>query len=669
MRHLRKLLIIGSVLILPFFYIDSALDPVLVPRFLMLSAILFLATIIIVIGSIREQNGADFTFLSRAIVPVMAGYAVISAISLTQSHVLSEGLFDLLKIVLSLLTFVMFTAVLIEDRSCVRTISRAATIAGACLSIIAILQYFRIGFDWIPGNVIPYGTMTNKNLLSSALFMMLPFVIYNWHASGRNWRWTSIFSVTLIFYVLAISQTRAVWAAAAVSVLLTAGIAASARRRRGKLGTGRLTEAVPKAESYLHRCSQWLCRCASIPRRRSQMQRETAGAQPLRAHKSWTSGIVSPALHSMAPVAAAVVFVALMSLLTFSLYRVADAPVENPMLINTSDASLNQRLILWDKSLKMAADTPLLGAGIGSWKIDIPGYGTEGLPSEAGTVFFQRPHNDFLWVLAETGPVGLILYFAIFAIAIYYGVRTIRETSSRDEAILALLMLFGIIGFLVISFFSYPKERIVHSLFAMLTVSVIVSMYHRTHPTRRARIGRSATLVGIAMLVCTGCCLLVGGYRLSSEIHTKRALEARFAGDWKTVLSEIDLAASPLSRLDPTSTPLAWYSGEANFCMNDIDAALDDFEEAYRINPLHIHVLNNLAACHEIKGDHTSAIELYTKALDISPHFEATLVNVAAVYYNSGKYSEALSALQRIRGTPTDPRYEEYMKRIRDKLR
>ncbi len=546
----------------------------------------------------------------------MIGYAVMSGISLTQSHIISEGVFDLLKIVLLLLTFVAFMVVLTERPGCIRTISKAATVTGGCLSIIAIFQYFQIGFGWIPGNVIPYGTMANKNLLSSALFMMSPFVLYNWHVSGRTWRWISISSVTLIFYALAISQTRAVWAAAAVSILLTAGIAALARRRQGKLGTGR-----------------------------------------------------PPAIRHIAPVAVVMMFVALMSLLTFSLYQIVDTPVESRTLINTTDASLRQRTALWDKSLKMAADNPLLGVGIGSWKIHIPSYGTGGLPSETGTVFFQRPHNDFLWVLTETGPVGLILYLTIFLLTVCYGFRTIRETSSRDEAILALLMLFGVIGFLVISFFSYPKERIVHSIFAMLTVSVMVSMYHRTHPTNRVRAGRNTALIGIMMLLCTGCCLVVGGYRLSSEMHTKRALSARFVGDWKTVMSEIDMAASPLSRLDPTSTPLAWYSGEARFSMNDIDAAFDDFKEAYRINPHHIHVLNNLAACYEIKSDHLSAIELYGKALYISPYFEATLVNLAAVYYNTGNYSEALSTLQRIRGTPTDPRYEEYMKRIQDKLK
>jgi O-antigen ligase len=615
-KHLRTLLIAGSVLILPFSYIESALDPVLVPRFLLLSAILFLIAVFIVIRSVRERDGFDFSFLSRAIFPAMAGYAVMSGISLTQSHVFSEGLFDLLKIVLALSTFVAFMVVLTDDTDCVRTIAKTATVTGGCLSIIAIFQYFQIGFGWIPGNVIPYGTMANKNLLSSALFMMSPFVLYNWHRSGRTWRWISISSVTLILYALAISQTRAVWAAAAVSILLTAGIAALARRRQGKQGADR----------------------------------------PL-------------ALRNIAPVAAVVMFAALMSLLTFSLYQVIDTPVENRTLINTTDASLKQRTALWDKSLKMAADNPLLGVGIGSWKIDIPSYGTEGLPSETGTVFFQRPHNDFLWVLTETGPIGLILYLIIFAMTIYYGYRTIRETSSQNDAALALLMLFGIIGFLVISFFSYPKERIVHSLFAMLTVSVMVSMYHRAHPTSRVRPGRNAALIGVIMLLCTGYCLIVGGYRLSSEMHTKRALSARLVGDWKTVVSEIDMAASPLSKLDPTSTPLAWYRGEANYSMSDIDAAFDDFEEAYRVNPYHIHVLNNLAACYEIKGDHLSAMELYGKALDISPYFEATLVNLSAVHYNMGNYREALSTLQHIRGQPTDPRYEEYLKRIQDKLK
>mgnify|MGYP001265377981 CR=1 FL=1 len=51
--------------------------------------------------------------------------------------------------------------------------------------------------------------------------------------------------------------------------------------------------------------------------------------------------------------------------------------------------------------------------------------------SDSGNVFFQRPHNDYLWILTETGILGLIGYMMIFIILINYAVR---------------------IGFLVISF-------------------------------------------------------------------------------------------------------------------------------------------------------------------------------------------------------------------------
>ena len=64
--------------------------------------------------------------------------------------------------------------------------------------------------------------------------------------------------------------------------------------------------------------------------------------------------------------------------------------------------------------------------------------------------------------------------------------------------------------------------------------------------------------------------ITVGYIRLNAEIHTKRALGARSAQNWPMVISEIDKGYSVFATLDPMSTPLQWYRGEANFLSNNI---------------------------------------------------------------------------------------------------
>jgi hypothetical protein len=54
--------------------------------------------------------------------------------------------------------------------------------------------------------------------------------------------------------------------------------------------------------------------------------------------------------------------------------------------------------------------------------------------------------------------------------------------------------------------------------------------------------------------------------------------------------------------------------------------------------------------------------------LAISPAFEPTLVNIAAVYYNAGDYREAWAALAKCPSPHIDPRYEQFYKIISAKL-
>jgi len=616
LNRLPEILIQCAVLIVPFLYVGYTLDPVLAPRFLMLSILLFVIVASMLISTLRQSMGSGVSFLRRAIFPVLIGYLFISAISLMQARNATDSLFDILKFTLFIVLVVIMTRLLAASKGYISKLTRTITIVAAGLSFIAIFQYFDIGFRWIPGNVIPYATMANKNLLASFLFLSLPFVIYSWLKSDRYWRAGSIATVALCLYVLIISQTRTVWLALAVATLMT------------------MIPALVLKTSDKRRA---IC---AVERR-----------------------------HSATAFICAALIAVVASFATIGLHQSERIEGDSPLPINLSDASLKQRIALWEKSLSMFADNPIIGTGAGDWKIEIAQYGTDGLPSSRGHVFFQRPHNDFLWVMAETGPLGLLFHISIFLIAFYYCLKSIKAATSPDDVQLCLLTIFGLVGFLVISFFSFPRERIAHTVLLALMIAVSTSVYHRLRPPIRAFSKRRFAAVLMAALFCLALCVVVGASRYNSEMHTRNAMEAKSVSDWKSVVAEIDKAESAFSIFDATSTPLAWYRGVANFNLNDIEAAQKDFQEAYRQNPYHVHVLNNLAACYETLGDHDSAIEYYDKALKIIPNFEETLINLSAVYYNVGNYEEALSCLLQIKHEPTDPRHKHFMQKVLEKLR
>ena len=117
----------------------------------------------------------------------------------------------------------------------------------------------------------------------------------------------------------------------------------------------------------------------------------------------------------------------------------------------------------------MITAAPVLGVGLGQWKIVWPAYEksqkiimSQGARRE---VRRQRPHNDFLWISFETGILGLFAFLLFLGVLIVYSFRIMCHAGELQDKIFAALMLFGMIGFAIISCFSFPKERIFHRIF------------------------------------------------------------------------------------------------------------------------------------------------------------------------------------------------------------
>jgi tetratricopeptide (TPR) repeat protein len=306
----------------------------------------------------------------------------------------------------------------------------------------------------------------------------------------------------------------------------------------------------------------------------------------------------------------------------------------------------------------MAKANPLLGVGLGQWRLVFPVYGKaqKFRKSDDGLaeIFFQRPHNDFIWILSESGILGVLSYMAILGIAVFYVLKIFFKSDDADSRALAICMLFGIIGYMVIAFFSFPKERIVHNIFLMLILACIVSTYHQIFPEHvKVSYSKIWILNCLAMLFLI-ICAVVGYTRLVSEVHIKNALAARQTRDWPILRSEIDKADSPFYQIDPASVPLAWYRGIASYSMGHFREALDDFKRAYQIHPNHIHVLNNLGSSYAKLGDYKSAVKYYKKALDVCPGFSEVRINLGVIYFHMGDFAEARRILM-----PLDPNHED----------
>ncbi|MBT3231987.1 MAG: tetratricopeptide repeat protein [Calditrichaeota bacterium] len=614
-RLISFFFIATTILLIPFIYLQDKFDPVLLIRFIALSTtLLIMLTVLFFQRHTLHQLVSDYSFVQRLIFIVSAGYLIFSAISLIRCVNLSEGIFELSWIFISTLLLVVATKVLGDNEDTFPSLAKSLTLVVIVLCVIGICQYYYCGFNFLPGSCEPYATMTHRNLFSSFLFLSIPFVLFNlFDATSGNQKSREVGPV--------------IWAVASLlAIVLIAYNVMIATSRAVWVGLIVSTIATSIA--------LWLLSC----RRKLVKSHSSTNAKNL--------------------IAAIFLF----------LIVAAGALLTSDIEIRTTD---NLRFPLWSNTLSMISDSNLFGVGVGNWKIAFPAYGLGDMPIEieSGLTHCLRPHNDFLFVLAESGISGFLCYVLIFIFVISYIIRILLKSRDKHDQIFGLLMLFGIVGYLVIGFFSYPKERIAHTILVTLMIASVLSRYHRLFPIKKRWKSIPYSLWMIPLIALTSMSTWIGYSRLIAETQTKKALIARSNQDWEGVISGIDLAISPFYQIDPTTTPLQWYRGVAHFSKDNIDEALADFLKAHELHPNHIHVLNNLASCYEILSDHSKAIEFYTRALDISPRFEETLINLSAVYYNTKQYKRAYEVIQRCDPKSENPRVTAYLNVIEEHLR
>jgi O-antigen ligase/lipopolysaccharide biosynthesis regulator YciM len=346
--------------------------------------------------------------------------------------------------------------------------------------------------------------------------------------------------------------------------------------------------------------------------------------------------------------------------------------IHNPSLIdstgNFNNNSVFERILVWRNSVRMVRDHPLIGTGLNNWKLLQAQYGIGGTPFiNSGLIHFEHPHNDYLLVLAEQGPVGLMLYIAFFIFLLVSIYRTIRRSAEKDKKIVLAWMAFGILSFMLMSFFGYPRSR----YYVMLVLMMYAALIFLIIPDQKKELKVSVQHLRLLFLSCfllafTG--TVAAYYRMQGEIHSKEILKAQFANNYARMIRETDKAESLFYPIDHTATPFSWYRGMAHFYSGDYKGAVKFYEEAIEMNPYHLRILNDLATAYEKTGQSEKAISMYHKALKVAPYFTESLLNLSATYYNTGQLDSALTLINKIQTQRISYRdnrnYENFLKAI-----
>ncbi|MEI7898027.1 MAG: O-antigen ligase family protein, partial [bacterium] len=142
------------------------------------------------------------------------------------------------------------------------------------------------------------------------------------------------------------------------------------------------------------------------------------------------------------------------------------AVTERLSTISSREISTLLRIDSWKRSAILFKQDPLLGVGIGNWKIRVLKYEN---PTSSDFTFMFKNHNDFIEITTETGVFGGLLFISLFFFLFRNFLNAFfKPDRTEDSGAYLFVPAFGILCYSFDAFFNFPADRPeIQSIFAI----------------------------------------------------------------------------------------------------------------------------------------------------------------------------------------------------------
>ena len=580
---------------------NTAIDVTLIPR--LLAVLIFLLVSVVVVSMPRIGRLLDFSVLSEPIIPLFAGYLLVTIGSLLVAANVSAGFTDVFRTLATFLTLCLSCLLLPIVPRWQEQLLRVVVVAGLVgvgVGGYEIVTELGLGMHGRRAMEQITALMSSVNLYAGILVLMLPWCLCGAVVLRKTWRCLAAVSATAILAIILLLQSRAAWlavlvgAAAAIGVLLLAPVRFNLSRRA-------------------------------------------------------RNGLASLCVGGLVALAGGIAFAPADNFFAQRFRSIFVEPT-NPAALPREGG----RLMIWGITSRMIADHPLTGVGAGNFTVRLHEYfGDDDLDFSNVHTNWVQPHNDFLWVFVEKGVLGIVLFVGCFIVACSF-IRTILQSDAAfGDRWLALAAFMGFVSYITLSSFDFPLERINHQVYLALLLAVVTVLKHAVQPavgsfptSGTARLGR---LVVVPLVVAA---LGLGiAYSLAAVRQEKDVIVARRAceqGKWEEMLAAAKRARTPWKTLDPLVSPVAFLEGMAHVQMGHVPEGIECLEQALIDNPNRMYIVNNLGILYASTGRFDEAIECFSLAANRYPHRIEPFNNLANCLLETGRPAEAVELLEQI---------------------
>lgn len=259
---------------------------------------------------------------------------------------------------------------------------------------------------------------------------------------------------------------------------------------------------------------------------------------------------------------------------------------------NPTDSSAKLRLDFWKNAGEIIAENPILGVGIGNWKI-------KSLPYENKLIddsnISSNAHNDFLELTAETGIVNGLVYLSLFVFVLWISVKRILQVKEKEVQLVAVFSLMLLSAYGLDALLNFPLYIPAVQLgFCFLLALTLVNGKEETKDSESASSVSGIKYIPVVVTIISLVCLYFAfsQFKAAQLEYKFKVYQAAYRvnnmlPETGRLLESNDIIANlpTYPSLSYYSEPFVEYARVSLFYEKKYDEALHYFELAQKLNP------------------------------------------------------------------------------------
>lgn len=329
-------------------------------------------------------------------------------------------------------------------------------------------------------------------------------------------------------------------------------------------------------------------------------------------------------------------------------------------ILDEEDTSINTRLLILNATFEMIKDQPILGSGIGTFKMNYLFYQAEFLKNNPYFVKYsgnaKEAHNDYLQIAAELGIAGFGIFVSIILFFYSLFINYLKNESNDKNKIIVFSLFMGITCFLIHSLFTFPLHvpALGSAFFIILGLTLVyIKDFHfskfgkfKSKDNNITKSQNSRLNILLTILIILIMILAIDSFVLRpylAEVYAYKGKKNNVLAKYNNALYNFEYA----TKLDPYNGRILVNLGAAYYNLGlfkKSEKTLQQSKKYYNDRSIY----RNLGICYMKLKRFQEAEEELKYAIYIDPKFTEAYYDLGYLYFIQEKYDDTIEQWNKI---------------------